>query len=146
MRHFLVAMLVLAYCDVALETSAVSPAPDGGYPTGNTTEGNGALFSITNGGWNTALGYSTLHSNTSGSLNTAVGFDALFKNAAATGNTATGFYALFSNTTGYNNTADGSRNTALGYCIRKCPGFVAQAGCRFPDAAVSKHTGKKSTA
>jgi Chaperone of endosialidase len=86
---------------------AVSPAPDGGYPNGNTAEGSGALFSLTNGFWNTALGQQTLYQDTSGSYNTALGFGALFKNATAHGNTATGYYALFSNATGYFNTANG---------------------------------------
>jgi endosialidase-like protein len=86
---------------------AVSPAPDGGYPNGNTAKGNGALFSLTNGFWNTALGQQTLYHDTSGSANTALGFGALFKNATAYGNTATGVYSLFSNATGYFNTANG---------------------------------------
>jgi hypothetical protein len=85
---------------------AISPPPDGGYPNGNTAEGNGALFSLTNGVWNTALGQQTLYHDTSGSSNTALGFGALFKNTASQNN-ATGVYALFSNTTGFNNTADG---------------------------------------
>jgi len=34
---------------------AVSPSPDGGYPGGNTAEGQNALFSLTSGGYNTAL-------------------------------------------------------------------------------------------
>jgi endosialidase-like protein len=103
---------------------AVSPAPDGGYPNGNTAEGNRALFSLTNGIWNTALGQQTLYHDTSGSANTGVGFGALFKSATAYANTATGVYALFSNATGYYNTADGFealgsnatgvRNTAVG--------------------------------
>jgi endosialidase-like protein len=111
-RCLLVMVPILACCAFSLETQAVSPAPDGGYPNGNTAEGNGALFSLTNGFWNTALGQQTLHYDTSGSLNTAVGFGALFKNATAAGNTATGFYALFSNATGYNNTADGNQALA----------------------------------
>jgi hypothetical protein len=86
---------------------AVSPAPDGGYPNGNTAEGSGALFSLTNGFWNTALGQQTLYHDTSGSYNTALGFGALFKTATAHGNTATGVYSLFSNATGYFNTANG---------------------------------------
>jgi len=35
---------------------AVSPAPDGGYPGGNTAEGQNALFSLTSGTYNTAVG------------------------------------------------------------------------------------------
>jgi hypothetical protein len=116
--------LAAAFVLLAPETRAVSPVPDGGYPNGNTAEGNGALFSLTNGIWNTALGQQTLHFDTSGGGNTAVGFGALFRNTTASSNTATGGYALFSNTTGNYNTADGyealasningSRNNAVG--------------------------------
>jgi len=37
---------------------AVSPPPDGGYPGGNTAEGQGALLSLTDGAFNTAVGSS----------------------------------------------------------------------------------------
>ena len=40
---------------------AVSPAPDGGYPNGNTAEGLNALFSLTTGALNTALGGAALY-------------------------------------------------------------------------------------
>jgi len=49
-------------------TQAVTPAPDGGYPAGNTAEGQGALLSLTSGGFNTAVGWSSLRSNTTASL------------------------------------------------------------------------------
>jgi trimeric autotransporter adhesin len=114
-RRFFVLLWVLVYFAFPVETRSVSPAPDGGYPNGNTAEGNGALFSLTNGLWNTALGQQTLYNNTSGYYNTAVGLGALFKNATAGANTATGVYALFSNSTGYYNSAEGyqalARNT-----------------------------------
>jgi hypothetical protein len=103
---------------------AVSPAPDGAYPNGNTAEGANALFSLTTGGGNTANGFQSLFSNTTGGGNTANGFEALVKNTTGGDNTANGFEALFSNTTGFNNTANGfqalfhnttgSRNTASG--------------------------------
>ena len=91
---------------------AVSPAPDGGYPGGNTAEGQNALFSLTSGGYNTAVGFFSLRNNTIGSFNTATGAGALFLNAGgnpntATANTATGAVALLSNTIGFNNTATG---------------------------------------
>src|SRR6266700_1783720 len=95
----------LAFVLLASTARAVTPAPDGTYPNGNTAEGNGALFSLTNGVWNTALGLQTLYHNTSGRYNTAVGVGALFNNTANGGNTATGVYALFSNTSGGYNTA-----------------------------------------
>ena len=88
---------------------AVSPAPDGGYPGGNTAEGgSGALFSLTTGTNNTAAGSSALFSLTTGSQNTAVGAQAL-KNNTASDNTAEGFQALVNNTTGFGNTATGWR-------------------------------------
>src|SRR6266487_4231563 len=75
---------------------AVSPAPDGGYPGGNTAEGQSALLSLTTGGYNTAVGYLSLRSDTNGSFNTAIGAGALLANIGdANGgvgdeNTATG--------------------------------------------------------
>jgi Chaperone of endosialidase len=119
---------------------AVVPAPDGGYPGGNTAEGQAALFSLTTGGFNTALGFLSLRSNTTNSFNTAVGAGtllsnmadqntamgagALLSNTTGTGNTADGAFALFSNTTAVSNTAVGDRalfsntassNTAVGF-------------------------------
>ncbi len=58
-------------------TQAVSPPPDGGYPGGNTAEGQNALLGLTSGYYNTAVGFSSLKSNTIGYLNTAVGINAL---------------------------------------------------------------------
>ena len=71
--------ILLASACVALlpKAQAVSPPPDGGYPGGNTAEGQSALFSLTGGTFNTALGFSSLRSNTTGNLNTAVGAGAL---------------------------------------------------------------------
>jgi hypothetical protein len=103
---------------------AVIPPPDGGYPGGNTAEGQAALLSLTTGGFNTAVGFSSLRSDTTGSFNTAIGAGTLFANTAEN-NTATGAGALLSNTEGFGNTANGtfalfgnttgSGNTALGY-------------------------------
>ena len=39
---------------------AVSPPPDGGYPGGNTAEGQSALLSLTSGTFNTAIGFLSL--------------------------------------------------------------------------------------
>jgi hypothetical protein len=97
---------------------AVSPAPDGGYPGGNTAEGQNALFSLTSGGFNTAVGFFSLRSNATGQLNTAIGAGTLLASTADE-NTATGAAALLSNTTGSDNTANGAfalfRNTTGGF-------------------------------
>ena len=87
-------------------TQAVSPPPDGGYPGGNTAEGQAALLSLTTGGFNTAVGFFSLRVNGTGSFNTAVGAGALLATTADS-NTATGTAALLSNGTGANNTATG---------------------------------------
>jgi len=137
-QHSLLTVLaVLAFQHIV---QAVVPAPDGGYPGGNTAEGSSALLSLTSGTYNTAIGLSSLTKNLVGNFNTAIGGATLFNNSAdsntATGagallsntiafqNTATGAFALFSNTTGSNNTAvgadalfsntDGFRNNAVG--------------------------------
>jgi Chaperone of endosialidase len=52
---------------------AVSPPPDGGYPVGNTAEGQNALFSLTSGGYNTAISVNALGSSTIGDNNIALG-------------------------------------------------------------------------
>jgi uncharacterized coiled-coil protein SlyX len=96
---------------------AVVPAPDGGYPGGNTAEGQAALLSLTTGGFNTAVGFLSLRSNATGQLNTAIGAGTLLANTADR-NTATGAGTLLSNTTGGENTANGAfalfSNTAGG--------------------------------
>src|SRR5438105_9181979 len=78
---------------------AVSPPPDGGYPGGNTAEGQSTLFSLTTGGYNTAVGFFSLRSDTVGAFNTAIGAGTLLANTANE-NTATGAGALLSNTVG----------------------------------------------
>ena len=83
------------------------PPPDGGYPNGNTAEGDRALFNLTTSSGNTAVGYHALTSNTVGSFNTAIGWQALLINSTSDGNTAMGVQALYSNTTGLSNTATG---------------------------------------
>ena len=69
---------------------AVTPAPDGGYPGGNTAEGFQSLQSLTTGNRNTAIGFQALLRDTTGSYNTAEGFRALFSNSTGGNNTATG--------------------------------------------------------
>jgi hypothetical protein len=93
-------------------TRAVSPAPDGGYPGGNTAEGTDALFGLTSGAWNTALGTQALKHDTTGGGNTAAGFQALLNNTTGNHNTAYGAQALFSNGS---NRPGSSDNTATGY-------------------------------
>jgi hypothetical protein len=104
-------------------TRAVIPAPDGGYPRGNTAEGQDALFNRVTGTWNTALGFRALFHNITGNSNTATGFEALFTNEFGIRNTATGLRALYNNT-GDSNVGTGSQallantvgdfNTAIG--------------------------------
>src|SRR5204863_7457888 len=95
------ALIALTGFALALTARAqLSPAPDGGYPGGNTAEGDNALFSLTTGTSNTALGYQALFSNTTGYDNTATGFAALLSNTTGGANTASGNFAMQLNTTG----------------------------------------------
>lgn len=133
--------MILGFLALSPVVQGVTPAPDGGYPGGNTAEGQNALLSLTTGTYNTAIGLSSLQSDTTHGFNTAVGAGALLtnnsdentatgaaallSNTAGTFNTANGAFALFSNLSGNNNTAIGlqamyrnvigSGNTAMGY-------------------------------
>jgi hypothetical protein len=100
-------VLVVARFAVPQSARAVVPPPDGGYPGGNTAEGQNALLNLTTGGFNTAVGFFSLGSNTVGAFNTGIGAGALLANTADE-NTATGAGALLSNTAGNNNTANGT--------------------------------------
>jgi Chaperone of endosialidase len=123
---FTVVVLALGSFALALSpiAQAVTPAPDGGYPGGNTAEGHNALLRLTTGVYNTAVGLFSLESNATGNFNTATGAGALFATTADE-NTATGAGTLFSNTEGEANTAhggfalfnntEGSDNTADGF-------------------------------
>ena len=102
-------LITLAFGFVAFlsKAQAVVPPPDGGYPGGNTAEGQSALLSLTTGAYNTALGLYSLVSLTDGQFNTGVGAGTLLGNTANE-NTATGAGALLSNTIGADNTANGA--------------------------------------
>src|SRR5438067_6416530 len=114
--------IALTWFALSPTARAVDPPPDGGYPNQNTAEGDGALFSLTLGGDNTAIGFHALYYNTN-SQNTAVGNMALQNNTSGSQNTAVGAGALTSNN-GYDNTAigvgalthdtSGNENTAIG--------------------------------
>ena len=82
-------VLLLLCFGLCQKVQAVVPPPDGGYPGGNTAEGQSALLSLTTGSFNTAVGFLSLRSDTTGQLNTAVGAGALLANSADE-NTATG--------------------------------------------------------
>ena len=114
----------LIFFTLVQNMQAINPPPDGGYPGGNTAEGQDALLGLTTGTYNTAVGLFSLESNTTGNFNTAIGAGTLLVNTAGQ-NTATGAGALLNNTTGDSNTANGvfalfdnttgGVNTAIGF-------------------------------
>ena len=106
-RCGIIALLLVCFGLLPMNAFGVVPAPDGGYPGGNTAEGQGALLNLTSGTFNTAVGLFSLRSNTQNTFNTAIGAGALFANTADK-NTGTGAGALLSNTIGIENTANGS--------------------------------------
>ena len=83
-RNTIFTTILLALGSFALSpiAQAVVPAPDGGYPGGNTAEGQNALLSLTSGTFNTAAGWFSLKSDTTGQFNTALGAVTLFANTA----------------------------------------------------------------
>jgi Chaperone of endosialidase len=126
---FLIILLVVCL-GLSQNARAVTPPPDGGYPNGNTAEGEDALLHLRSGGYNTAVGFTALKTSTSGTFNTAIGAGALLHSktggentAVGAGtlqftdgllpggnhNTAIGAFALFQNTSGNFNTAVGNR-------------------------------------
>ena len=108
LRNGMILIAVALLCLAVLpQTQAVNPPPDGGYPGGNTAEGQAALLALTTGAYNTAVGFYSMLDNTTGQFNTAVGAATLLTNTGDS-NTAIGTGALFSNTTGEQNTATGA--------------------------------------
>jgi hypothetical protein len=124
LKQLSLAALLLACFALRQSVQAVVPPPDGGYPGGNTAEGQYALLGLTAGTYNTAVGAYSLFRDTAANFNTGVGAATLLSNTADE-NTATGAGALLSNTTGAGNTAsgafallnntDGDHNTAYGW-------------------------------
>ena len=138
-RLLLIPLVLLSFA-LSPGAQAVVPPPDGGYPGGNTAEGQAALLSLTSGTFNTAVGFASLRLDSTGSFNTgvgagtllantgtentALGAGALLANTIGAQNTANGAFALFSNTTGNFNTAvgdsalsgsTGDRNIGIGF-------------------------------
>src|SRR6476620_6033709 len=106
-RPLIMSALVLGCIAFFPNAQAVSPPPDGGYPGGNTAEGQDALLSLTSfGTYNTAVGLYSLLSDIAGSFNTAVGAGTLLTNDGYE-NTAIGAGALLSNVGNFN-TANGA--------------------------------------
>ena len=103
----LLVVFLLIFLASLPKTWAVNPPPDGGYPGGNTAEGDSALASLTTGFYNTAAGIFSLLSISDGNFCTGVGAGTLLVNTADS-NTATGAGALLSNTDGTENTANGT--------------------------------------
>ena len=79
-----------------------------------------ALYSNTEGFYNSATGNAALFSNTSGSFNNATGNNALYFNTIGDFNTGTGYRALVNNTTG-------DFNTGFGYQANVGPGDLTNA-------------------
>ena len=59
-----IVLSVLITLTISPMAHAVSPSPDGGYPGGNTAEGQQALLSLTTGTYNTAVGLFSLEALT----------------------------------------------------------------------------------
>ena len=98
--------LTLAYFGLSPTVKALLPAPspDGGYPGGNTAEGNNALHDVNTavGINNTAVGLNALTNDTTGQYNVAVGAGALASNTYGNFNMANGAEALTHNIADFN--------------------------------------------
>jgi hypothetical protein len=115
-------LIPLVLCCFALiqntQAALPPPAPDGGYPGGNTAEGDNALFNVSTGVGinNTAVGANALRDDTTGAYNVAVGSGALANNTTGNFNMAIGAGALLNNTANF--------NLAIGYRV----GFMNTTG------------------
>src|SRR6266536_3458306 len=95
--NIILTTILLALGSLALpqRTQAVeTAAPDTALAGGNTADGQGALFSLTTGLYNSAFGFDSLLSNGAANFNTGVGAGTLLSNTADS-NTAVGAAALF---------------------------------------------------
>src|SRR5438874_13543287 len=79
-RFTTIAMMCFAFLPLV---SGVVPAPDDGYSGAKTAEGRNALFSRTNGVWNTAIGFEALNRNTTGGLHRVTDYQFSSKNTGA---------------------------------------------------------------
>lgn len=150
-----IATLAFICLSVLPNVQALNPPPDGGYPGGNTAEGQNALSGLTTGTYNTAVGFFSLSSNAEGTFNTAIGAGALLTNTADN-NTATGVGALFSNTTGDSNTANGTFalfdnttgvfNTATGFASLGNTTTGSRNTANGANALLNNTTGANNTA
>src|SRR5207248_1878654 len=68
-RAFVLIALTGFALSQAAQAQLPSPTPDGGYPNGNTAEGNNALQNLTTGDHNIALGFAAGQNLTAGSNN-----------------------------------------------------------------------------
>jgi len=150
---FLVALLLASFA-VLHEAQAVLTDPEDYFPNGNTGAGNGALFNLREGPFNTAIGLFSLNGVLDGGFNTGVGAGALLLNTGD-GNTAIGAAALITNTTGEANTAIGTsalagnivggQNTAVGSAALASNTADQNTAIGF-QALASNTTGEDNTA
>jgi Chaperone of endosialidase len=147
-------VLALTFFRLIPNAQAVMPPPDGGYPGGNTAEGQDALLHLTTGVHNTAVGFLSLKSDTTGSYNTAIGSGTLLANNSDE-NTAIGTFAMLSNTNGRLNTANGALallsntnglfNTAVGSSALYS-NTIGDDNVAIGGSALSSNTGNGNTA
>ena len=81
-RNLILILTTVLALATGLTVQGIVPPPDGGYPGGNTAEGQNALLNLTSGAFNTAVGFLSLRSDATGSLNTGLGAGTLLTNIA----------------------------------------------------------------